>query len=1311
MNSTRRLLPLVTTLLVASTLRAADSPGPRPDKSLWSFEPVKQPAVPTPKDAKWSAHPVDRFLLAKMEARGLQPAADADPRTFIRRLMFALTGLPPKPEEVESFVRETQSSPQSHQSHQSYLRAVDRLLASPGFGEHWARHWMDLVRYADSHGSEGDPEIPFAWRYRDYLIRAFNADVPADQLIREHIAGDLLPAAQIRWNKADGLNDSAIGTAHWRLVEHGFQPVDTLDDQVHVIENQIDVLGKAFQGLTIACARCHDHKFDPITQRDYTAIYGILASSRPAQVQVDAPELLNKNRAELLALKPRIKSALADAWRDSIPQLISHLTRGSSADPGLTALQRRIADLERELAATEVEARGRAVSLSQRERVGVRENASTNPAAPIRLPQPISRWSFDRDARDQLGALHGELIGGATLRNGRLVLDGKDAHVRTAPLGRELREKTLEAWVSLASLDHQGGGVLTVETRDGAVFDSIVFGERERLKWVNGSDHFRRSRTLDGDAENAKPGEFVHVAVAYRADGTISFFRNGQPYGAPHKPEAPLVAFPADARVLVGRRHTGGGRAFLAGEIDEARLYDRALTADEVAASFRAGAGGISAEELAKAMSPEQRAKHAALTADLAKVRAELAAKAPSANDNALAAALKDAQGNNASPLHAWAKLGKLDGASFTNGWNELARSWRVQLATARDHNAQFKTEWDLAKADAAKWFTDGNAFPGAPVSDPALTRVDHQRAGSETGAPRTVDFSIEPEGDRVLKGLLPAAVSSHLVSEKHGGLFTSPRFKITTDFISVRAAGGKGAMVRLIVDNYPLGQNPIFPKAELARDEPGWIRMDTAYRKGAMAYIEFGTADDLTRKIGKGSDPSGRSWFITERVVFHNNDTPRDEPLAPASLLTAKAELKSAAELASLYERTLRSAIEAWRGDKLTAEQCALLDFFVRRGLLPTSLTSLPKVAPLVAEYRRLEGEIPAPRRAPGILEGTTFDAPLYQRGEHSKPAAPVPRGYLEVLGTKSFFHVGDDVRSLNSISTPAANLQGRTDQSLLTSSPTGPSGRLQLAEAIASPSNPLTARVLVNRTWHQLFGRGLVPTVDNFGKLGEAPTHPELLDYLAARFVAEGWSFKKLIRELVTTRTYQLASEPSAAARERDSNNELLSHARVRRLEAESIRDALLAVSGRLDLTPFGAPVGTGDRSRRSIYLAVRRNNLSPFLETFDAPRPFTTLGRRDATNVPGQSLTLLNDPFVIEAARSWADQLLRATPQADTTARLQLLFQTAFARPATADELAKSRAYLAALGADASPHDPRAWQDFIQSLFNLKEFIYVR
>ena len=252
------------------------------------------------------------------------------------------------------------------------------------------------------------------------------------------------------------------------------------------------------------------------------------------------------------------------------------------------------------------------------------------------------------------------------------------------------------------------------------------------------------------------------------------------------------------------------------------------------------------------------------------------------------------------------------------------------------------------------------------------------------------------------------------------------------------------------------------------------------------------------------------------------------------------------------------------------------------------------------------------------------------------------------------------------------------------------------------------------MNRIWHHLFGRGIVPTVDNFGRLGELPSHPELLDYLATHFVAHGWSAKELIRFLVTSQTWQAASDTSPVAREKDPSNVLLSHARVRRLEAESIRDSLLAVSGRLDPTQFGpgadALAPADAQRRRSVYLTVRRNFLSPFLEAFDAPKPFGTLGRRDTTNVPGQSLALLNDPFVIEQARQLAAHILQA--ESGATARLQQMFTRVLGRSPQSTEQTASHAYLAELSKAHGPaHELQVWGDFAQSLFNLKEFIFLR
>jgi hypothetical protein len=184
----------------------------------------------------------------------------------------------------------------------AFALQVDTFLASHRFGERWARHWMDWTRYADSHGSEGDAPVPYAWRYRDYLIRAFNADVPYDQLVREHLAGDLLEKPRL--NPALGLNESALGIGHLRMVLHGFAPVDALEEKMRFTDDQINVVSKTFLGLTVSCARCHNHKFDPISQKDFSGWYGIFSSSAPATVAVDAPDpAAPPRRAELGKIK------------------------------------------------------------------------------------------------------------------------------------------------------------------------------------------------------------------------------------------------------------------------------------------------------------------------------------------------------------------------------------------------------------------------------------------------------------------------------------------------------------------------------------------------------------------------------------------------------------------------------------------------------------------------------------------------------------------------------------------------------------------------------------------------------------------------------------------------------------------------------------------------------------------------------------------------------------------------------------------------------------------------------------------------
>jgi hypothetical protein len=235
-------------------------------RAFWAFRPPERPAPPRTKNEAWPRGEIDRFLLAAMEADGLEPVKDAERRTWLRRVTFDLTGLPPTPEESLAFDLDT--SPQARE------KVVDRLLASPAFGERWGRHWLDVARYAESSGKENNVLYPHAWRYRDYVIASFNADKPYDLFLKEQIAGDLLPYDNAR-ERADNL----VATAYLALGPKSHNAPNRTQFTFDLVDEQIDALTQGLIGLTVSCARCHDHKFDPIPQRDYYAMAGIFLSS------------------------------------------------------------------------------------------------------------------------------------------------------------------------------------------------------------------------------------------------------------------------------------------------------------------------------------------------------------------------------------------------------------------------------------------------------------------------------------------------------------------------------------------------------------------------------------------------------------------------------------------------------------------------------------------------------------------------------------------------------------------------------------------------------------------------------------------------------------------------------------------------------------------------------------------------------------------------------------------------------------------------------------------------------------------------
>lgn len=295
----------------------------------WSWQPLRAGAPPAVKNASWPRRPLDRFLLAKLEERGLDPAPSADPRMLIRRLTFDLTGLPPTPPQVDAFLADSSDA--------ALERLVDQLLASPQFAETWARHWLDLMRYAESRGHEYDYLLPNAWHYRDYVIRALHQDLPYPQFLTEHVAGDLLP--EPRLDPRTGANESVLATGWWYLGEWLHSPVDTRVEELDRVTNQIEVFGKTFLGLTISCARCHDHKFDAISQKDFYALAGFLKSANYRQVRFETIEKERQAARDLERLRDEreraVLQAVAAAMRPVVSRLAEYLEAagGRQLDP------------------------------------------------------------------------------------------------------------------------------------------------------------------------------------------------------------------------------------------------------------------------------------------------------------------------------------------------------------------------------------------------------------------------------------------------------------------------------------------------------------------------------------------------------------------------------------------------------------------------------------------------------------------------------------------------------------------------------------------------------------------------------------------------------------------------------------------------------------------------------------------------------------------------------------------------------------------------------------------------------------------
>ncbi len=493
---------------------------------------------------------MDQFILRRLKKNNLEPSPRATPRALIRRLYYDLHGLPPTPEAVKAF--------EKNPSDLTYRRLVDRLLSSPRYGERWGRHWLDLARFGESDGFERNNPRLNLWHFRDWVIRSLNRDMPYDQFVRMQLIGDLmtpgLDGASAVGFLVSGVHNTVVGSSkRMKLLARQ-------DD----LEAILGPVGQTVLGLTVSCARCHDHKFDPIRTREYYQMIAAIDGINHGERTVTGRD----RSAELAVVVKKIQKLQSDL--------------------------NRIDDSARKAI------------------LAKRKDKPKN----VDRPRPFAGWEFEGNLRDSIGSRHLTAKNGAKIENGMLIVNGR-GFAESVPLKQPLSEKTLEAWVILDDLNQRGGGVMSLETIGGATFDAIVYGERAPKRWMAGSNFFRRTKPFGGVEEKEAHQKPTHLAIVYSRDGTITCYRNGQRYGRAYR--TGFVTYPANrTHVLFGMRHSpAGSNRMLRGKILRANLYDRPLTPDAVAASAGVESNYVSEKAIEAWLSTKARMTRRQIKAEL----------------------------------------------------------------------------------------------------------------------------------------------------------------------------------------------------------------------------------------------------------------------------------------------------------------------------------------------------------------------------------------------------------------------------------------------------------------------------------------------------------------------------------------------------------------------------------------------------------------------------------------------------------------------------------------------------------------------
>jgi len=550
----------------------------------WAFEPPHAVAPPAVKREKGVLSPIDAFVLAKLEAAKLSPAPPAEKATLLRRVTFDLIGLPPTPEEVDAFVAD--------KSADGFAKVIERLLASPQYGERWGRHWLDVARYADSNGQDENKAMSHAWRYRDYVIDSFNRDKPYDQFIREQLAGDLLPPAPGERETFDQWTATGLLVLGPKMLAEQDKPKLVMD----VVDEQIDVVSRAFLGLTVSCSRCHDHKFDPVSARDYYALAGIFKST--------------KTMGDLAFVSKWNERSIAT--QEEKARFVEHVKRTNEVERAITEAMSdadaAVADIWRAKAADYLKA---AAECSRSFDKDVDTNAVNSIVQKLGLHRatldrwlahlsqsrpnggsPLAKFISTADETNAFAGIVQQLadksstLAPTTIRFGPgrfgsgLRCDGSNYVEAGHSAELEPASLTVEAWVRLDEQSKDGDSRRWIVNKNANEWTEghyalMVDGQRAGAYLNIGGG--RDSMLAVWSEANAMPWrEWRHVAFTY--DGTdLRLFVNGEAAGVTHigRPRVPGAG-----PLHIGRRQDGYN--YFTGGVDEVRLYRRALSAEEI---------------------------------------------------------------------------------------------------------------------------------------------------------------------------------------------------------------------------------------------------------------------------------------------------------------------------------------------------------------------------------------------------------------------------------------------------------------------------------------------------------------------------------------------------------------------------------------------------------------------------------------------------------------------------------------------------------------------------------------------------------